>query len=70
MGPKATGKYTTLGTRQDMYRPHVVPLPFPLLGLCLTAVPLLLPTGSSARKTPSGRHVINSMRTIKKYGSS
>ena len=29
------------------YRPHVVPLPFPLLGLCLKVVPLLLLTGSS-----------------------
>ena len=33
-----------------MYRPHVVPLPFPFLGLCLKMTALLLPIGSSARK--------------------
>ena len=35
-----------------MYRPHLAPLPFPLLGLCLKVVPLLLPTGSSTPKVP------------------
>ena len=51
-----------------MYHPHLVPLPFPLLGLCLKVVPLLLPTGSSTRKVPSVRHVINSMKNLKKKG--
>ena len=36
-----------------MYRLHLVPLPFPLSGLCLKVLPLLLPTGSSTRKVPS-----------------
>ena len=44
---------TTLETRQEMYRPRVVPRPFLLLGLCLKAVSLLLPTGSSTRKVLS-----------------
>ena len=43
---------TTLQPRQEMYRPHLVLLPFPLFGLCLKVVPLL-PTGSSTRKVPS-----------------
>ena len=42
---KAAGKYTTPETCQDMYRPHLVSLPLPLLGLCLTVMPLVLPTG-------------------------
>ena len=41
-----------------MYRPYLTPLPFPLLCLCLKVVPLLLPTGISARKVPSARHVL------------
>ena len=49
-----------------MYRPHVVPLPFPLLGLCLKVVPLLSPTGGFTRKVPSDRHVMNSMKNLKK----
>ena len=61
MRPKATGNQTALETCQDMYRPHLVPLPLPLLDLCLKVVPLLLPTGSSTRKVPSVRHVMNSM---------
>ena len=36
-----------------MYRPHLVPLLFLHLGLCLKVVPLLLPTGRSTRKVPS-----------------
>ena len=36
-----------------MYRPHLVHLPCPLLGLCLKLVPLLLAIGSSAHKVPS-----------------
>ena len=35
-----------------MCHPHLVPLAFPLLNLCLKVVPLL-PTGSSARAVPS-----------------
>ena len=34
-------------------RSHLVPLPFPLLGLYLKVMPLLLPTGSSTRKVPN-----------------
>ena len=34
-----------------MYRPHLVPLPFPLLGLCLKGVPLLLPAGKTVMKS-------------------
>ena len=40
-------------TREEMYRSHLVPLPFHLLGLCLKVVQLLLPTGSSTREVPS-----------------
>ena len=36
-----------------MYRPHLVPLPLPILGLCLKMVPSMLPTGSSTRKVLS-----------------
>ena len=68
MRPKATGNQATLETRQEMYRPHLVPLPFPLLGLCLKVVPLLLLTGSLTRKVPGVRHVTNSMKNLKQIG--
>ena len=61
---RATGNETTLETRQDTYRHGLFPLSFPLLCLCLKVVPLLLPTGSSTRKVPSFRHVINSMKDL------
>ena len=65
--PKITGNQTTL---EDVkrYRPHLVPLPFPLVGLWLKVVLLLLPTGSSTRKVPSVRHVMNSMKNLRKIG--
>ena len=50
----------TSSTSRDAspYRPHVVPLPFPLLGLCLKMVPLLSPTGIyNTPKVRSVRHV-------------
>ena len=49
-----------------MYRPHMFPLPFPLWGLCLKVVTLLLPNGSYTRELPSVRHVMNSMETLEK----
>ena len=60
--PKATGNNTTLvgSMSRDVspYRPHVVPLPFPLLGLCLKVVPLLSPTGiCNTRKVRCVRRV-------------
>ena len=46
--PQTTGlDCTTRSTSRDVYRPHLVPLPFPLLDLRLKVVPLLLPIGSS-----------------------
>ena len=64
--PKATENWTTLETRQEMHRPHLVPLSVPLLGLCLKVVTLLLPNGSYTRELPSVRHVMNSMETLEK----
>ena len=58
--PEATKleiRLRTLEKRQELYRPPLVPLPFPLLILCLNVVPLRLPTGRSARKAPTLRHV-------------
>ena len=49
-----------------MYRPHPVAPPFPLMGLCLKVVPLLLPRGSSTRKVLIARHVMNSMKKHEK----
>ena len=46
-----------------MYRPHIFPLPFPLWGLCLKVVMLLLPISRSTRKVPSVRCWMNSMKT-------
>ena len=49
----------TSSTSRDAspYRPHVVPLPFPLLGLRLKVVPLLSPTGIyNTRKVRSVRY--------------
>ena len=69
--PEASGKsdYTrTMSRDVSPYSPHVVPLPFSLLGLCLKVVSLLLPTGSSTRKVPSVRRVMNSMKNLKKIG--
>ena len=57
--PKATGSNTTLCTSRDVspYCLNVVPLPFPLLGLCLKVVPLLSPTGIyNTRKVRSVQH--------------
>ena len=34
-----------------MYRPHLVPLSFPLLGLRLKGVPLLLPAGMTVTRS-------------------
>ena len=68
---KATGNQTTLETRHEKYHPHLVPLPcpllFPLYGLhawrwCRCCD---LRTGSSTRKVPSVRHVMNSIKTLK-----
>ena len=52
-----------------MYRPHLVPLSFSLLGLCLRVVPLLLPTGSSTQKVSSVWHVMNSMENVLEGGA-
>ena len=45
-----------------MYRPHLVPLQFPLLGLWCRCCYLLV---YSARKIPRVRHVINSTNNLK-----
>ena len=73
--PEATKleiRLRTLEKRQELYRPPLVALPFPLLILCLNVVPLRLPTGRSARKAPTLRHVCDEVdeKTETKWSSS
>ena len=74
--PKATKleiRLRTLEKRQELYRPHLVPLPFPLLSLCLKVVPLrccYLLVALRERHLASDMYVMKSMKKLKQKWSS
>ena len=72
--PKATIleiRLRTLEKRQELYRPHLVPLPLPLLSLCLKVVPLrccYLLVALSEGHLASGMYVMKSMKKLRQNG--
>ena len=68
--PKTTKIQSTLETRQEMYRPNLVPLPWPLL-FPLLGLLLKVRTGSYQYTctVPTIRRVMDLIKTFKRQGS-